>query len=53
MSLSLAEYADTLDQRNLIWPSVSAPIAVNAVPSIKPLPGIKAVLWDVYGLCCG
>lgn len=49
MSLSLAEYADTLDQRNLIWPSVSAPIAVNAVPSIKPLPGIKAVLWDVYG----
>jgi len=49
MSLSLAEYADTLDERKLIWPKVPAPKAVNANPSIKPLPGIRAVLWDVYG----
>jgi len=49
MSLSLAEYADLLDERKLIWPKVSAPKPVNANPSIKPLPGIRAVLWDIYG----
>ncbi len=49
MALSLAEYSDSLDERKLIWPKVPAPKAVNANPSIKPLPGIKAVLWDVYG----
>jgi len=49
MSLSLAEYADLLDQRQLIWPRVPAPVSVTATPAIKPLPGIRAVLWDVYG----
>ncbi len=49
MPLSLAEYADSLDQRDLIWPQVPAPKPVNAKPSIEPLPEIKAVLWDVYG----
>lgn len=49
MSHSLAEYADLLDQRRLIWPRVPAPTSVTATPSIKPLPGIRAVLWDVYG----
>ncbi|MEZ6059015.1 MAG: HAD family hydrolase [Planctomycetaceae bacterium] len=49
MPLSLAEYADSLDERDLIWPSVPAPTPVRAVPKLKPLPGIRAVLWDVYG----
>ncbi len=49
MPLSLAEYADSLDERELLWPSVPAPVPVKAIPSIKPLPGIRAVLWDVYG----
>lgn len=49
MVLSLAEYSDTLDERALIWPRVPEPDPVNATPSIQPLPGIKAVLWDVYG----
>jgi FMN phosphatase YigB (HAD superfamily) len=49
MSLSLAEYADSLDERKLIWPKVPTPMAVNANPSIRPLPGIRAVLWDIYG----
>lgn len=49
MSLSLAEYSDFLDGRKLIWPKVPALKAVNANPSIKPLPGIRAVMWDVYG----
>jgi len=49
MPLSLAEYADSLDKRNLIWPQVPAPTPVKAKPSIAPLSDIKVVLWDVYG----
>ncbi len=49
MSLSLAEYSDTLDERRLIWPRVPAAVPVKASPSIKPLADIKLVLWDVYG----
>jgi FMN phosphatase YigB (HAD superfamily) len=49
MPMSLAEYADQLDQRRLIWPQVSAPKIVPATPSIQFLPDIRAVLWDVYG----
>ncbi|MEQ9412104.1 MAG: HAD family hydrolase [Fuerstiella sp.] len=49
MSLTLAEYADSLDERELIWPQVPAPKPVKAKPSIDRLPDIKAVLWDVYG----
>ena len=49
MPLSLAEYADLLDGRKLMWPKVPAPKPVSAIPSAKLLPGIRAVLWDVYG----
>ena len=49
MPQTLAEYADHLDERRLIWPQVPAPKTVPATPSIKHLPGIRAVLWDVYG----
>lgn len=49
MPLSLAEYAESLDQRNLIWPQVPAPTPVKARPTLAPLPDVKAVLWDVYG----
>ncbi|MFN5584447.1 MAG: HAD family hydrolase [Planctomyces sp.] len=49
MSLSLAEYADSLERRNLIWPRVSAAMPVVANPSVKPLTGVRAVLWDIYG----
>ena len=49
MPLSLAEYADLLDGRKLMWPKVPASKPVSANPSAKLLPGIRAVLWDVYG----
>ncbi len=49
MPQSLAEYADHLDERRLIWPQVPAAKAVPATPSVKHLPDIRAVLWDVYG----
>lgn len=49
MSLSLAEYADSLASRDLIWPRVMPPKPVKARPSIRPLDGVRAVLWDGYG----
>ncbi|MCA9059805.1 MAG: HAD family hydrolase [Planctomycetaceae bacterium] len=49
MVLSLAEYADSLDERSLIWPRPPAPQLIRATPSVAPLPGIRAVLWDIYG----
>ncbi|MCA9063541.1 MAG: HAD family hydrolase [Planctomycetaceae bacterium] len=49
MVLSLAEFADALDERNLIWPRPPAAQAVKATPYVAKLPGIRAVLWDVYG----
>jgi len=49
MPVSLTEYARFLDERDLIWPRVPDPVPVRATPSIKPLSGIRIVLWDVYG----
>jgi FMN phosphatase YigB (HAD superfamily) len=49
MPLTLAEYADSLHERNLIWPKVPAPQPLKAKPSIAALPGIRVVLWDIYG----
>ncbi|MEZ6125127.1 MAG: HAD family hydrolase [Planctomycetaceae bacterium] len=49
MGLTLADYADSLDERDLIWPQVPAAEPVRARPSTAPLPGIRIVLWDVYG----
>jgi FMN phosphatase YigB (HAD superfamily) len=49
VGLSLAEYSDSLNSRDLIWPKVDSPVKVRATASLEPLPGIRAVLWDVYG----
>ena len=50
MPKSLWEYAEWLSQRDdLIWPVAPKHVPVKAVPSIKPLTGIKAVTWNVYG----
>jgi FMN phosphatase YigB (HAD superfamily) len=50
MPKSLPEYLDWLDGRSdLIWPKVPAPRPLKATPSLKPLPGIKAVTWSAYG----
>lgn len=50
MSKSLQEYIASLDQRSdLIWPKPPAPKPLKATPSVKPLPGIRAVVWAVYG----
>jgi FMN phosphatase YigB (HAD superfamily) len=50
MPQSLQEYAVWLNQRDdLIWPKVpkAAPVAAKAYD--KPLAGIKAVVWNLYG----
>ena len=50
MSKTLMEYAEWLAHRDeLIWPAAPPSVLRKAIPSIKPLPGIKAVTWNVYG----
>lgn len=50
MPKSLQEYIATLDQRTeLIWPKPPTPKPLKATPFLKPLPGIRAVVWAVYG----
>lgn len=49
MPLTLAEYADTLEERGILWPRAPAAVPVRATPSIRPLRDIRAVVWDVFG----
>lgn len=50
MPKTLMEYAEWLAQRDdLIWPVAPPRVPRKAIPSIKPLPGIKAVAWNIYG----
>jgi FMN phosphatase YigB (HAD superfamily) len=50
MPQSLQEYAVWLNQRDdLIWPRVSKLVPVAARAHDKPLAGIKAVVWNLYG----
>lgn len=49
MPKSLQEYAEWLAGRDLIWPKPPPAEPVKAKPFIKPLPGIRAVTWSVYG----
>lgn len=49
MPLSLEQYADHLDTRELAWPAAPEPAAAKARPHLTPLPGVRAVTWSVYG----
>jgi len=50
MPKSLQEYIASFDQRSdLIWPKPPAPKPLKATPFVKPLPGIRAVVWAIYG----
>ncbi|HEX6984381.1 MAG TPA: HAD family hydrolase [Planctomycetaceae bacterium] len=49
MPQTLAEYAAWLDGRGLLWPEVPPAVPVKATPYAKPLPGIRAVTFEVYG----
>jgi FMN phosphatase YigB (HAD superfamily) len=49
MPLTLDQYASHLDTRDLPWPMAPEPAPPKARPHLTPLPGIRAVLWNVYG----
>jgi FMN phosphatase YigB (HAD superfamily) len=50
MAKTLPEYIDWLHTRDdLIWPQAEEPQPLKARPLLKPLAGIKGVLWSVYG----
>ncbi len=49
MVQTLQEYVNWLDEKDLNWPEPPNLIPTKATPYIKPLEGIKAVSWDIYG----
>ena len=49
MAKTLTEYVRWLDGRDLIWPAPPKAVPAGATPALKPLRGIKAVTWNVYG----
>src|SRR5947209_3329642 len=49
MALTLEQYATHLDARNLHWPAPPTVERPKARPHLRRLPGVRAVLWNVYG----
>jgi len=49
MPKSLEEYAEWLDQRELLWPAAPVPVPPKATPFLKRLEDVRAVTWGVYG----
>jgi len=49
MPLTLEQYATYLDTRDLPWPQAPAVEPPRAKPHLARLPGVRAVLWNVYG----
>ena len=49
MPLTLDQYATYLDTRGLPWPAPPPPDPPKVRPHIKPVEGVRAVLWTVYG----
>lgn len=49
MPKSLAEYLDWLDERGVRRPQPPAFEPAKARPASDPIPGLKAVIWSVYG----
>lgn len=49
MPLTLEQYADFLDTRDLVWPLPPAAKPANAKPHLSPRHGVRAVTWTLYG----
>jgi FMN phosphatase YigB (HAD superfamily) len=49
MALTLHQYAGYLDTRGLSWPAPPEVEKVKARPHLVRLPGLRAVIWNVYG----
>jgi hypothetical protein len=49
MALSLEQYANFLDTRDVVWPAPPAVQAPKAKPHLAMLPEIRLVCWNIYG----
>jgi hypothetical protein len=49
MPLSLAQYADYLDTRDLSWPAAPEIERPKAKPHLVHLPTVRAITWNIYG----
>lgn len=49
MAKTLQEYVEWLDSRELQWPAAPKSVDAKATPFTKPLKGIRAVTWSIYG----
>jgi FMN phosphatase YigB (HAD superfamily) len=47
--MTLEEYANWLDARDLLWPAPPQVERPKARPHLLRLPDVRAVLWNVYG----
>ncbi len=47
--MSLEQYAEFLDTRDLIWPSPPEPKAPKAKPKLSAMPHVRVVTWNLYG----
>lgn len=49
MPLSLEQYAEHLDKRDLHWPAPPEVQRPKAQPHLTQMPQVRAVMWNVYG----
>src|ERR1043166_1699178 len=49
MPMTLEQYAEYLDTRDLVWPAPPTPHAPKAKPHLVRMPMVRAVTWSVYG----
>ena len=49
MPKTLLEYADSLDDRKLMWPAAPKVVPAEIEADAEPLNGIRGVLFNVYG----
>ena len=49
MPMTLEQYADFLDTRDLVWPSPPEVTPAKAKPHLVKMPTVKAVTWNLYG----
>ncbi len=49
MPLTLEQYANYLDTRDLPWPAPPVPQPPRAKPHLVPMPEVRLVTWNIYG----
>ena len=49
MPLTLDQYADYLDTRDLPWPAAATPQSAKAKAHLVALPEVRMVTWNIYG----